>query len=117
MFLIVLFERENDESSDKYEKTEVFSFELPENSDFDLRTASKEDNVQSSQTIWDGLYIDEEMLMAEGEEADSIYNELRARSFRMRNLESQERRLSLTMKEAVDSQMEEEKDGRSNQAY
>ena len=46
----------------------------------------------------DSLLIDEELLYAEPEEADRIYQELKTRSFRRRNMEEQERRLSIQLK-------------------
>lgn len=44
------------------------------------------------------MMIDEELLYAEDEEADRIYQDLKARSFRRRNLEEKENRLSISMK-------------------
>ena len=43
------------------------------------------------------MMIDEELLYAEDEEADRIYSELKARSFRRRNMEEKENRLSKAM--------------------
>lgn len=43
----------------------------------------------------DGMMIDEELLYVEDKEADRIYQELKARSFRRRNIEEKENRLSI----------------------
>ena len=55
----------------------------------------------SSASSWaiDGMLIDEELLYAEDQEADRIYQELKARSFRRRNMEEKENRLRISMKE------------------
>jgi len=45
------------------------------------------------------MLIDEELLYAEDEEADRIYQDLKARSSRRRNMEEQEHRLSVSMRE------------------
>lgn len=45
----------------------------------------------------EGLLIDEELLYAEDAEADRIYQELKARSFRRRKMEESENRLSNAM--------------------
>ena len=56
----------------------------------------------SSSSMWavDGMLIDEELLYLEDAEADRIYQELKARSFRRKNMEEQENRLSLSMQKA-----------------
>lgn len=41
------------------------------------------------------MLIDEELLYLEDEEADKRYQELKARSFRRRNMEEKENRLSV----------------------
>lgn len=46
----------------------------------------------------DGMLIDEELLYAEDEEADRIYQELKTRSNRRRNMEEKENRLSISMR-------------------
>lgn len=56
----------------------------------------------------DGMLIDEELLYAEDEEADRIYQELKARSFRRRKMEESENRLSNAMMHDQDIQEEEE---------
>ena len=43
------------------------------------------------------MLIDEELLYAEAEEADRIYLELKSRSFRRKNMEENENRLSMQM--------------------
>ncbi len=43
------------------------------------------------------MLIDEELLYAEDAEADRIYQDLKARSFRRRNMEEKEHRLSMSM--------------------
>lgn len=53
------------------------------------------------------MIIDEELLYAEDEEADRIYQDLKTRSFRRRNLEEKENRLSMSMKQEVGSDEED----------
>lgn len=60
----------------------------------------------------DSMLIDEELLYAEDEEADRIYQELKTRSFRRRNMEEKENRLSNAMK-ANDEEEDEEEDEKS----
>jgi hypothetical protein len=60
----------------------------------------------SSSSMWavDGMLIDEELLYLEDEEADRIYQELKTRSFRRKNMEEQENRLSQSMQKAEDEE-------------
>jgi hypothetical protein len=55
------------------------------------------DDSSSSSWAIDGMLIDEELLYAEDQEADRIYQELKARSFRRRNMEEKENRLRISM--------------------
>ena len=43
------------------------------------------------------MLIDEELLYVEPEEADRIYQDLKVKSFRRRNLEEKENRLTIEM--------------------
>lgn len=69
-----------------------------------------DNNSKSSSSMWavDGMLIDEELLYAEDAEADRIYQELKARSFRRRKMEESENRLSNAMMHDQDIQEEEE---------
>ena len=71
-----------------------------------------DNNSKNSSSMWavDGMLIDEELLYAEDEEADRIYQELKARSFRRRKMEESENRLSNAMMH--DQDIEEEEDQR-----
>ena len=61
-----------------------------------------DDSTASSWAI-DGMLIDEELLYVEDAEADRIYQDLKAKSYRRKNLEEKEHRLSMQMrKEAAD---------------
>ena len=73
-----------------------------------------ENNSNNASFVWamDSMLIDEELLYAEDEEADRIYQELKTRSFRRRNMEEKENRLSNAMK-ANDEEEEEEEDEKS----
>jgi len=57
------------------------------------------------------MLIDEELLMAEPEEADRIYQELKQRTFRRRNLEETENRLSESFKKEVEDEEVPEDEG------
>lgn len=64
----------------------------------------------------DGLLIDEELLYAEDDEADRIYQELKARSFRRRKMEENENRLSNAMRNDQDIEEEEEDEASKKEA-
>jgi len=53
------------------------------------------------------MLIDEELLYAEDAEADRIYQDLKARSFRRRNMEEKENRLSISMMREANAEEEE----------
>ena len=97
---------------DKYDVTEVVKVGFPASGPkgFDMKVELLDDS-QSSSSMWalDGMMIDEELLYAEDEEADRIYQDLKARSFRRRNMEEKENRLSISMMREADSDEEEER--------
>ncbi len=103
------FERERDQSDDKFYTTEVLTFKLPEKKHFEMKVELLSDG-QSSNNIWalDSMLIDEELLYAEDEEADKIYQDLKARTFRRRHLEEEESKLSQQMSESAKDEEEEE---------
>jgi hypothetical protein len=52
------------------------------------------------------MLIDEEMLYLEDEEADKMYQELKQRSVRRRNMEEKENRLNIAMQAAAEEEEE-----------
>lgn len=86
-----------------YDITEVLKISLPNTKLFDVSIKFLDD-TQSSSSIWaiDGMLIDEELLYAEDEDADRIYQELKQRSFRRRTMEEKENKLTMQMKEEYD---------------
>ena len=83
---------------------------MPPKKTYDLQIEYLDNNSKTSSQMWamEGLLIDEELLYAEDAEADRIYQELKARSFRRRKMEESENRLSNAMMN--DQEIEEEED-------
>lgn len=52
------------------------------------------------------MLIDEEMLYLEDEEADKMYQDLKTRSVRRRNMEEKENRLNIAMQAAAEEEEE-----------
>jgi hypothetical protein len=94
-----------------YDITEVLKITLPNTKLFDLSIKFMDD-TQSSTSMWaiDGMLIDEELLYAEDEEADRIYQELKQRSFRRRTMEEKENRLTMQMKEEYEPEEDFQKE-------
>ena len=86
---------------DVYEIMKVQATGAAANKEFDMRVQYQADGSSSSWAI-DGMLIDEEMLYLEDEEADKVYQELKARSLRRQNMELQEHRLSISMNREED---------------
>jgi hypothetical protein len=88
-----------DSEGGKYHVSEVIKITMPSNRQYDLKIEFLDNNSKNSTSMWaiDGMLIDEELLYAEDEEADRIYQELKARSFRRRKMEESENRLSNAM--------------------
>ncbi len=63
-------------------------------------------NLKSSGWAIDSMLIDEEMLYLEDEEADKMYQELKTRSVRRRNMEEKENRLNIAMQAAAEEEEE-----------
>lgn len=99
---IVISEREALTKDKSYDVTEVYKVTL--NPEHPKRSYNLEiqilDETTTSSSMWaiDGMLIDEELLYAEDEEADRIYQELKTRSNRRRNMEEKENRLSISMR-------------------
>jgi hypothetical protein len=89
--------------------SEVVKIIIPQNRQYDLKIEYLDNNNKNSTSMWaiDGMLIDEELLYAEDEEADRIYQELKARSFRRRKMEESENRLSNAMMHDQDIEEEE----------
>ena len=75
-----------DNEGGKYQVAEVYKFQLPAGKDYDLKIEFLGSNQHHASWAIDGMLIDEELLYAEDKEADKIYQELKARSFRRRNM-------------------------------
>lgn len=83
------------------------------------------DSANSKTSNWgaiDSMLIDEEMLYLEDEEADRMYQELKQRSVRRRNMEEKENRLNIAMsndevEEKVNEQQNKADKGGMNQSY
>lgn len=99
----------SENSGGKYQVTEVLKVQIPANKKYDLKIEFMDSNQKNASFLWalDGMLIDEDLLYAEDEEADRIYQELKARSFTRRNMEEKENRLSIDM-HRQDVQYEEE---------
>ena len=115
-----------DSEGGKYHVSEVVKISFPQNRQYDLKIEYLDNNNKNSTSMWaiDGMLIDEELLYAEDEEADRIYQELKARSFRRRKMEESENRLSNAMMHDQDIEEEEQtssakepKLNQSNQSY
>ena len=71
-----------------YHVSEVTKVLLPPGKTYDLRLEFL-DNSSNSKSAWaiDSMLIDEDMLYLEDEEADKMYQDLKQRSVRRRNME------------------------------
>ena len=89
----------------------------------DLKIEYLGDSGANSKTrAIDSMLIDEEMLYLEDEEADRMYQELKQRSVRRRNMEEKENRLNIAMsndevEEEVNEQQNKADKGGMNQSY
>lgn len=99
-----------DNEGGMYNITEIYKVQIPQSKQFDLKIEFLDSNSKNASFIWaiDSMLIDEELLYAEDEEADKIYQELKTRSFRRRNMEEKENRLSISMQQEQDIEEEEE---------
>ena len=99
--------------------------QLPAGRAYDLRLEFLDSSVnsKSASMSWaiDSMLIDEEMLYLEDEEADKMYQELKQRSVRRRNMEEKENRLNSAMRAAAEEEerpVEEEVPSKMvNQSY
>lgn len=82
--------------------------QLPAGRAYDLRLEFLDSSVnsKSASMSWaiDSMLIDEEMLYLEDEEADKMYQELKQRSVRRRNMEEKENRLNSAMRAAAEEE-------------
>lgn len=94
-----------------YQISEVIKVQIPPGKVYDLKIEFL-DNSTSKNVAWaiDSMLIDEEMLYLEDEEADKMYQDLKQRSFRRRNMEEKENRLNNAMQAAAEQEEDEEED-------
>ena len=100
-------DRVPDSEGGKYQISEILKVIWPHNTNYPV-TIEYMDN-QTKTSSWgavDGMLIDEDMLYLEDEEADKLYQELKTRSFRRRNMEEKENRLTMAMNK--EDEIEEE---------
>lgn len=88
----------------------------------DLKIEYLDSGANSKTRAIDSMLIDEEMLYLEDEEADRMYQELKQRSVRRRNMEEKENRLNIAMsndevEEEVNEQQNKADKGGMNQSY
>lgn len=102
-----------DSEGGKYHVAEVLKFLLQPNKKYDLKIEFLDNhsstNASSASMIWaiDSMLIDEELLYLEDEEADRVYQELKTRSFRRRNMEEKENKLTISMSQQEESDEED----------
>lgn len=99
-------ENSKDSEGGKYDVYEVIKVQLPPpsaNKVLDMQIHFLDESNASAWAI-DGMLIDEELLYAEDAEADRIYQELKQKSLRRKNLEENEHRLSLQMMKEVNEE-------------
>lgn len=82
--------------------TQVYVFSLPENIDFN----TQQENHENPESVEEGAHwdlddrlIDYDMLVAEPEEADKIYQELKERALRRKRIEAKEAKIEEVMME------------------
>lgn len=106
----VTYENVPDSEGGTYHVIEVTKVQLPLQKSFDIKIEFLDNSSSKNASIaWaiDSMLIDEDMLYLEDEEADRMYQELKQRSLRRRNMEEKENRLNIAMKEA-EEQIEED---------
>ena len=101
---------------------ETIYIKCPQNKSYDLKLEHFDDMLldNSDQSSWAGLdpfLIDEDFLYLADEEADKIYQQLKARQMRRRNMEETERRFNMRIKDleamaANDSSQKNQNEGR-----
>jgi hypothetical protein len=95
------FENIPDNEGGAYQVLEVIQVKLPAGGKgYDLKIEYLDSASAKSSGGWgaiDSMLIDEEMLYLEDEEADRMYQELKQRSVRRRNMEEKENRLNIAM--------------------
>ena len=99
-----------DSEGGAYQVSEVIKVVLPAGKHFDLKIEFLDSaNSQNASLSWaiDSMLIDEDMLYLEDEEADKMYQELKQRSFRRRNMEEKENRLNIAMQAAAEEEDED----------
>ena len=119
------YENIPDNERGTYHVLEVMQVKLPNGGKgLDLKIEYL-DSANSKTSNWgaiDSMLIDEEMLYLEDEEADRMYQELKQRSVRRRNMEEKENRLNIAMsndevEEEVNEQQNKADKGGMNQSY
>ena len=104
------YENIPDSEGGRYQVHEVTKVQLPPQRQFELKIECLDNGGSASKSAaWaiDSMLIDEEMLYLEDEEADRMYQELKQRSTRRRNMEEKENRLNSAMKAAAAEEEEE----------
>ena len=116
------YENIPDNEGGTYHVLEVMQVKLPNGGKgLDLKIEYL-DSANSKTRAIDSMLIDEEMLYLEDEEADRMYQELKQRSVRRRNMEEKENRLNIAMsndevEEEVNEQQNKTDKGGMNQSY
>lgn len=121
----VTYDNVPDSEGGKYHVIEVTKVQLPgptssKKYDLKIEFLDNSSSSKSSSVAWaiDSMLIDEDMLYLEDEEADKMYQELKQRSFRRRNMEEKENRLNIAMQAAQEEEerAEDEEDSPVAQA-
>ena len=97
------------EEAKKYFWSQVFTFEFPADKQYDCVIENEDEfDTEGGHYELDDRLIDSDMLMAEPEEADRIYIQLKERAMRRAAIAAKERRLRKVIDE--DDEVEEEED-------
>jgi hypothetical protein len=109
----VTYDNVPDNEGGTYHVSEVIKIQIPNGRSYDMKIEFLDSSSSKNASIaWaiDSMLIDEEMLYLEDEEADKMYQELKQRSFRRRNMEEKENRLNIAMQEAAEEEEVEEEE-------
>ena len=96
-FIIIGFTPEyfKSEEAKKYDWSQVYEFTLPAGGQYDTTFENEDEFDSSNSAFWDldDRLIDYDMLVAEPEEADRIYRQLKERAMRRAAVSAKERRI------------------------
>ena len=115
------YENIPDNEGGTYHVLEVMQVKLGKGA-LDLKIEYLDSGANSKTRAIDSMLIDEEMLYLEDEVADRMYQELKQRSVRRRNMEEKENRLNIAMsndevEEEVNELQNKADKGGMNQSY